>query len=106
MNAINELPLFTGVTAIEDKLQDGVPETIANLSMAGIKIWVLTGDKQGNKTFKQLIFFYQFMLKKIETVIKNLKAGYFDSCSVCFRTAMTLISCADRFSPQSIANQC
>lgn len=36
-----------GVTAIEDKLQDGVPETIANLSMAGIKIWVLTGDKQG-----------------------------------------------------------
>lgn len=40
--------LLTGVTAIEDKLQDGVPETIANLSMAGIKIWVLTGDKQGN----------------------------------------------------------
>lgn len=35
-----------GVTAIEDKLQDGVPQTIANLSLAGIKIWVLTGDKQ------------------------------------------------------------
>lgn len=38
--------LLMGVTAIEDKLQDGVPDTIANLSMAGIKIWVLTGDKQ------------------------------------------------------------
>ncbi|KAJ8718438.1 hypothetical protein PYW08_002675 [Mythimna loreyi] len=38
--------LLIGVTAIEDKLQDGVPETIANLSMAGIKVWVLTGDKQ------------------------------------------------------------
>ncbi|XP_013169831.1 PREDICTED: probable phospholipid-transporting ATPase IM isoform X2 [Papilio xuthus] len=38
--------LLMGVTAIEDKLQDGVPETIANLSMAGMKIWVLTGDKQ------------------------------------------------------------
>ncbi|XP_058977672.1 probable phospholipid-transporting ATPase IM isoform X2 [Musca domestica] len=38
--------LLVGVTAIEDKLQDGVPETIANLQMAGIKIWVLTGDKQ------------------------------------------------------------
>ncbi|XP_050676159.1 probable phospholipid-transporting ATPase IM isoform X5 [Leptidea sinapis] len=38
--------MLIGVTAIEDKLQDGVPETIANLSMAGIKIWVLTGDKQ------------------------------------------------------------
>ena len=35
-----------GATAIEDKLQDGVAQTIANLSLAGIKIWVLTGDKQ------------------------------------------------------------
>ncbi|XP_050447268.1 phospholipid-transporting ATPase ID isoform X2 [Cataglyphis hispanica] len=35
-----------GATAIEDKLQDGVPQTIANLSVAGIKLWVLTGDKQ------------------------------------------------------------
>ena len=39
-------PLFLGATAIEDKLQDGVPRTIANLRSAGIKIWVLTGDKQ------------------------------------------------------------
>lgn len=36
-----------GATAIEDKLQDGVPQTIANLGLAGIKLWVLTGDKQG-----------------------------------------------------------
>jgi len=35
-----------GATAIEDKLQDGVPETIKNLTKANIKIWVLTGDKQ------------------------------------------------------------
>jgi len=35
-----------GATAIEDKLQDGVPDTIASLLQAGIKIWVLTGDKQ------------------------------------------------------------
>ncbi|XP_060055211.1 phospholipid-transporting ATPase FetA-like isoform X2 [Erinaceus europaeus] len=35
-----------GATAIEDKLQDGVPETIATLEKAKIKIWVLTGDKQ------------------------------------------------------------
>jgi phospholipid-translocating ATPase len=37
--------LFAGATAIEDKLQDGVPECIAKLSKANIKIWVLTGDK-------------------------------------------------------------
>jgi phospholipid-transporting ATPase len=35
-----------GATAIEDKLQDGVPDTIATLQTAGIKIWVLTGDRQ------------------------------------------------------------
>ncbi|XP_061593832.1 phospholipid-transporting ATPase VA [Cololabis saira] len=35
-----------GATGIEDRLQDGVPETIAALRKAGLQIWVLTGDKQ------------------------------------------------------------
>uniref|UniRef100_A0A2K6FY14 Phospholipid-transporting ATPase n=1 Tax=Propithecus coquereli TaxID=379532 RepID=A0A2K6FY14_PROCO len=35
-----------GATAIEDKLQDQVPETIETLMKADIKIWILTGDKQ------------------------------------------------------------
>ncbi|XP_032883777.1 phospholipid-transporting ATPase IA isoform X2 [Amblyraja radiata] len=35
-----------GATAIEDRLQDQVPETIETLSKADIKIWILTGDKQ------------------------------------------------------------
>jgi phospholipid-translocating ATPase len=39
-----ELTLLGG-TAIEDRLQDGVPETIELLGDAGIKLWVLTGDK-------------------------------------------------------------
>uniref|UniRef100_A0A8C2E578 Phospholipid-transporting ATPase n=1 Tax=Cyprinus carpio TaxID=7962 RepID=A0A8C2E578_CYPCA len=38
--------LLLGATAIEDRLQAGVPETIATLMKANIKIWVLTGDKQ------------------------------------------------------------
>ncbi|XP_041890475.1 phospholipid-transporting ATPase ID isoform X2 [Corvus kubaryi] len=38
--------MLLGATAIEDKLQQGVPETIAILTLANIKIWVLTGDKQ------------------------------------------------------------
>lgn len=37
--------ILLGATAIEDKLQDGVPQCIATLSAANIKIWVLTGDK-------------------------------------------------------------
>uniref|UniRef100_K3WLK8 Phospholipid-transporting ATPase n=1 Tax=Globisporangium ultimum (strain ATCC 200006 / CBS 805.95 / DAOM BR144) TaxID=431595 RepID=K3WLK8_GLOUD len=34
-----------GSSAVEDKLQEGVPETISLFQKAGIKIWVLTGDK-------------------------------------------------------------
>jgi phospholipid-translocating ATPase len=36
---------LVGSTAIEDKLQDSVPETIAFIKKAGVKVWVLTGDK-------------------------------------------------------------
>lgn len=35
-----------GVAAIEDRLQDGVPETIEMLRKGGINFWMLTGDKQ------------------------------------------------------------
>ncbi|XP_073531084.1 phospholipid-transporting ATPase IF isoform X2 [Phyllobates terribilis] len=34
-----------GATGVEDKLQDKVQETIEALRLAGIKVWVLTGDK-------------------------------------------------------------
>ncbi|XP_057415558.1 putative phospholipid-transporting ATPase 9 [Lotus japonicus] len=37
--------ILLGATAVEDKLQDGVPECIDKLAQAGIKLWVLTGDK-------------------------------------------------------------
>uniref|UniRef100_A0A182Y662 Phospholipid-transporting ATPase n=1 Tax=Anopheles stephensi TaxID=30069 RepID=A0A182Y662_ANOST len=36
---------LVGTTGIEDRLQEGVPETISSLLQAGIVIWVLTGDK-------------------------------------------------------------
>ncbi|RHZ26655.1 hypothetical protein DYB37_010399 [Aphanomyces astaci] len=38
--------VLLGATAIEDKLQDNVPRAIARLMEAGMKVWVLTGDKQ------------------------------------------------------------
>ena len=37
--------VLLGATAVEDRLQDDVPATIAQLQQAGIKIWMLTGDK-------------------------------------------------------------
>lgn len=43
---------LAGATAVEDKLQENVAETLESLRRAGIKIWVLTGDKKetGNPT--------------------------------------------------------
>lgn len=38
--------ILLGATAIEDKLQEDVPETIDTLLKAGINFWLLTGDKQ------------------------------------------------------------
>ena len=37
--------VLNGVTAVEDKLQEDVARTLSELRLAGIKIWVLTGDK-------------------------------------------------------------
>lgn len=46
MSEVEQNLTLIGATAIEDKLQDGVPECIAQLARAGISIWVLTGDKE------------------------------------------------------------
>ena len=40
----NELFLI-GTTIVEDKLQENVPETIRNLRLSNIRVWMLTGDK-------------------------------------------------------------
>ncbi|KAG9975633.1 aminophospholipid-translocating P4-type ATPase, partial [Aureobasidium melanogenum] len=44
-DAIERDLTLLGGTAIEDRLQDGVPDAIQLLAQAGIKLWVLTGDK-------------------------------------------------------------
>jgi phospholipid-transporting ATPase len=37
--------VLLGCTAIEDKLQEGVPQCIKAMASANIRLWVLTGDK-------------------------------------------------------------
>lgn len=51
-DAIEQGLTLVGVTAVEDKLQTGVPATIAILREAGIRVWMLTGDK--TETAKQI----------------------------------------------------
>jgi phospholipid-translocating ATPase len=45
-NLIEKQFELIGATAIEDRLQDGVPDTIERLRRANIKLWMLTGDKR------------------------------------------------------------
>ena len=42
-----------GATAVEDKLQEGVPETVQTLRDAGALVWMLTGDSS-LRTFSSL----------------------------------------------------
>ena len=46
--------ILLGVTGIQDELQDNVYETLRDFSEAGIKLWVLTGDKKD--TAKSIAF--------------------------------------------------
>jgi phospholipid-transporting ATPase len=58
-----------GATAIEDKLQNEVPETIHTLASAGIKIWVLTGDRQ--ETAINIGYSCKLLTEEMTTIVCN-----------------------------------
>ncbi|KAL3678117.1 hypothetical protein R1sor_021073 [Riccia sorocarpa] len=58
-----------GATGIEDKLQKGVPETIALLREAGLQVWVLTGDKQ--ETAISIAFSCMLLTRDMQQIIVN-----------------------------------
>ncbi|ETV92051.1 hypothetical protein H310_13577 [Aphanomyces invadans] len=62
--------VLLGATAIEDKLQDNVPRAIARLMEAGMKVWVLTGDKQ--ETAINIAYACQLMDNDMMQYIFNL----------------------------------
>lgn len=62
---------YVGASAIEDKLQDEVPQTIALLMSANIRIWVLTGDKQ--ETAIEIAKSCQLIQKDMEVAILTIK---------------------------------
>ncbi|EGC35956.1 hypothetical protein DICPUDRAFT_32597 [Dictyostelium purpureum] len=61
-----------GCTAIEDKLQNGVPESIEYLLKANIKIWVITGDKQ--ETAINIGYSCKLLNPKNHLIIINIKS--------------------------------
>ncbi|KAF0683545.1 Aste57867_24402 [Aphanomyces stellatus] len=56
-----------GATAIEDKLQEGVPDAIAKLREASIKVWMLTGDKE--ETAINIGFACQLLHLEMELIV-------------------------------------
>ncbi|PSN55951.1 hypothetical protein C0J52_02130 [Blattella germanica] len=44
-NKLESSLTLLGATGVEDQLQEGVQETLESLRAAGIKVWILTGDK-------------------------------------------------------------
>lgn len=68
---------IVGASAIEDKLQDQVPETIAKLMSAGIRLWVLTGDKQ--------VPFSSFSFTETWNEFRKLRLKSGNPASWCFR---------------------
>ncbi|PIO36218.1 hypothetical protein AB205_0204460 [Aquarana catesbeiana] len=66
--------ILLGATAVEDRLQEKAADTIESLQKAGIKVWVLTGDKMETaaatcyacKLFRRTTQLLELTTKKIE----------------------------------------
>ncbi|KAG6758675.1 hypothetical protein POTOM_039034 [Populus tomentosa] len=75
-----------GASAIEDKLQQGVPEAIESLRTAGIKVWVLTGDKQ--ETAISIGYSSKLLTNKMTQIIINSNSR--ESCRRCLEDALVM----------------
>ncbi|XP_042035935.1 phospholipid-transporting ATPase 1-like isoform X2 [Salvia splendens] len=83
-NVENNLRLL-GASGIEDKLQQGVPEAIESLRTAGIKVWVLTGDKQ--ETAISIGYSSKLLTSQMTQIVINNKS---DSCRKSLDDALQL----------------
>ncbi|KAL5734266.1 hypothetical protein ACOSP7_032127 [Xanthoceras sorbifolium] len=85
INLENNLCLL-GASAIEDKLQKGVPEAIESLRTAGINVWVLTGDKQ--ETAISIGYSSKLLTSKMTQIIINCNSK--ESCKKCLEDAIAM----------------
>jgi phospholipid-transporting ATPase len=93
-----------GATAIEDKLQEQVPDTIRSLAEAGLKLWVLTGDKQ--ETAINIAWACQLLDHSMRTIVINtdsaqtpeeirlVLAGHVDSMQIPLVRCVCVCVCA------------
>ncbi|KMZ65496.1 ATPase [Zostera marina] len=77
-----------GASGIEDKLQRGVPEAIESLRKAGMKVWVLTGDKQ--ETAISIGYSSRLLTSSMTPIVINCHSS--DSCRLNLRNAMETLT--------------
>ncbi|XP_006017133.1 probable phospholipid-transporting ATPase VA isoform X2 [Alligator sinensis] len=87
-----------GATGVEDRLQEGVPETIANLRKAGLQIWVLTGDKQETA----INIAYACKLLDHDEEIITLNAESPETCAILLEQCLHCVE--SKFSSNTIDN--
>lgn len=98
MRLENKLTLL-GATGIEDRLQEGVPESIEALHTAGIKIWMLTGDKQ--ETAVNIA--YACKLLDAEDKLFILDTQTKDACEMLMNTILNELQKKDAVRPEQAA---
>ncbi|XP_048220565.1 phospholipid-transporting ATPase VD isoform X2 [Perognathus longimembris pacificus] len=97
MRLENQLTLL-GATGIEDRLQEGVPESIEALHQAGIKIWMLTGDKQ--ETAVNIAHACRLLRPEDKLFILNTQSK--DACEMLMSTILKELK---KKAPESTSNQ-
>ncbi|CAK6433193.1 unnamed protein product [Pipistrellus nathusii] len=95
MRLENKLTLL-GATGIEDRLQEGVPEAIEALHKAGIKIWMLTGDKQ--ETAVNIAYACKLLEPDDKLFILNTQSK--DACEVLMGTILKELQKKNPVSPE------
>lgn len=83
-----------GATGIDDKLQDGVPEAIEKLREAGIKVWVLTGDKQ--ETAISIGYSCKLLTRDMTQIVINSRSR--ESCRKSLEDAIAMVNKYQSFS--------
>uniref|UniRef100_G3TCE5 Phospholipid-transporting ATPase n=1 Tax=Loxodonta africana TaxID=9785 RepID=G3TCE5_LOXAF len=97
MRLENKLTLL-GATGIEDRLQEGVPESIEALQKAGIKIWMLTGDKQ--ETAVNIAYACKLLEPDDKLFILNTQSK--DACEMLMSTILKELQKNNRASPEQV----
>ncbi|XP_058155052.1 LOW QUALITY PROTEIN: phospholipid-transporting ATPase VD [Dasypus novemcinctus] len=95
MRLENKLTLL-GATGIEDRLQEGVPESIEALQKAGIKIWMLTGDKQ--ETAVNIAYACKLLKPDDRLFILNTQSK--DACELLMSTMLNGLQKRNQASPE------